>query len=114
MNLNKKCCARWSSHALCAVNHTLQNSPGEIAFRRDMFVDVLIIADLQAIQNRRQLLIDQNLIRMNRKRHDYHFRVGDRIMIRKTNNNKKTSQRIPAPVGIHWETVFLSALCFLL
>ena len=33
----------------CAVNHTMQNSPEEMVFRRDMFIDVQVIADLEAI-----------------------------------------------------------------
>ena len=33
----------------CSVNHTLQNSPGELVFRRDMFIDVPVLADLEAI-----------------------------------------------------------------
>ena len=44
-----------------AVNHTMQHTPGEIVFQRDMFLDIPVIADLVAIRERRQLLIDENL-----------------------------------------------------
>ena len=49
----------------CAVNNVLKCSPGALVFCRDMFVDVPIIADLLAIRDRRQLLIDENLRRQN-------------------------------------------------
>ena len=43
-----------------AVNHAMQHTPGETVFQRDMFLDIPVIADLVAIGNRRQLLIDKN------------------------------------------------------
>ena len=37
-------------HSLCcAVNHTMQTSPGNLVFRRDMFIDVPVHANLIAI-----------------------------------------------------------------
>ena len=40
-------------HALrCAVNHTIQTSTGELVFRRDMLMDVPMIADMDAIRGR--------------------------------------------------------------
>jgi len=51
-------------HAMrCALNHAMKTSPGALTFRRDMFVDVPIMADLIAIRNNRQQLIDTNLQR---------------------------------------------------
>ena len=42
-------------HALrCAVNHTMQTSPGALVFRRDMLMDVPLIADMDATRGRRQ------------------------------------------------------------
>ena len=46
-----------------AVNNTMQHTPGEIVFQRDMLLDIPVIADLFAIGERRQLLIDKNLRR---------------------------------------------------
>lgn len=43
-------------------------SPGAMVFRRDMFLNVPIIADLQLIRDKRQLLIDKQLVRANRRR----------------------------------------------
>ena len=51
-----------SIHATCcAVNHTMQHSPGEIVFQRDMLLDIPVIAGLVAVRERRKLLIDENL-----------------------------------------------------
>ena len=77
----------------CAVNHTMQNSPGEIVYQRDMFVDVPVLANLEAIRQRRQLIIDQNVRRQNRKRYDHHYRVGDYVMITKY-DPKKGDERL--------------------
>ena len=65
-----------------AVNHTMQHTPGEIVFQRDMLLDIPVIADLVAIRNRRQLLIDENLRRQNEKRIEYHYKVGDYVWIK--------------------------------
>ena len=65
--------------ALATTKHTLRTavsallnfqSPGTIEFHRDMLSDVPFQADLQAIQQKWQLLINQNLIRTNAKQRD--------------------------------------------
>ena len=43
-----------------AVYHTMKNSPGEIIYGQDMFVDVPIVTDLIAIREQRQALINSN------------------------------------------------------
>ena len=55
---------------ICAVNHQMQASPGGLIFNRDMLLDTPLIEDYEAIQGRRQLLIDKSLMRSNRKRID--------------------------------------------
>ena len=87
-------------HALrCAVNHTMQTSPGNLVFRRDMFIDVPVHADLIAIRDRRQELIDKNIMRHNRKRYDYHFKVGEEVMV-KTYDPTKMDERLHGPYPI--------------
>ena len=83
----------------CAVNHTMKNSPGEIVFRRDMFIDVPVLVDLETIQQRRQALIDQNLMRINQKRYDYHYQVNDYVMVKKY-DPKKGEERVHGPYQI--------------
>ena len=55
----------------CAVNHQMQASPEELVLNRDMLLDTPLIADCEAIQGRRQQLMDKILMRSNRKRIDY-------------------------------------------
>ena len=52
----------------CAVSRSLGTSPGALVFRRYMLLDLPIIVDLYQIQQRRQTIIDENLMRQNRKR----------------------------------------------
>ena len=66
----------------CEVNHTMQKSPGALVFRRDILMDVPLIADLDAIRGRRQQLIDDNLIRLNKKRADHNYSVNDIFLLR--------------------------------
>ena len=66
----------------CAVNHTMQTSPGALVFRREMLMDVHLIADLDTIRGRRQKFINDNLIRLNKKRADHNCSVNDRVLLR--------------------------------
>ena len=52
-----------SAHA--ALHHTLKITPGALVFHRDMLLDIPIIADLQLLQQRRQAVIDKNLLSAN-------------------------------------------------
>ena len=45
-------------------------------------MDVTLIADLDAIRGRRQQLIDDNLIRLNKKRADHNYSVNDIVLLR--------------------------------
>ena len=64
------------------VNHTMQHTPSEIVFQRDMLLDIPVIADLVAIRERRQLLIDENLRRQNEKGIEHHHKVRDYVWIK--------------------------------
>ena len=72
----------------CAVSQSIGTSPGNLVFRRDMFIDLPLLADLVDIQNRRQLKIDENLRRQNRKRKEYHFQAGQQVLIKTISPNK--------------------------
>jgi hypothetical protein len=61
-------------HAMRTGTHsTLGSSPGSLVFNRDMFLNIPLIADWHAVTKRREHLINENLMRENRKhrRHDY-------------------------------------------
>ena len=66
-------------HALrCSVNATLDTLLGALVYNRDMIMDVPLIANLTTIRDRRQSLIDKNLIRQNSKQIEHHWRVPGR------------------------------------
>ena len=71
-----------------AVNKTLGNSPGGIVYQRDMLLDIPLVTDMVLVQQRRQMLIDDNLMRQNRKRREYHFAVGQEVLIKEINPGK--------------------------
>ena len=82
-------CLASCMHAMrCAYNHTMQTSPGAMVFNRDMMINIPMIADINAIAERRQQLIDKNLIRLNAKRIRYNYNVGDRVMMVEYNPTK--------------------------
>ena len=45
-------------------------------------MDFPLIADLDDIRGRRQQLIDDNLIRLNKKHADHNYSVNDRVLLR--------------------------------
>ena len=64
----------------CATSSSLgNNSPGALAFGWDMFLDIPLIADILAIRNNRQLLVDRRLLRENAKRIKHDYAVGDLV-----------------------------------
>ena len=73
---------------LAAASHAIQTnvsqvtgySPGALAFHRDMFLDVPLMADLLAIREHRQLAVDENLRRVNAKCSSYNYRIADNVL----------------------------------
>ena len=47
-------------------------------------MNVPLIADLDAIRGRQKQLIDNNIIRLNKKRADHNYSVNDRVLLRVT------------------------------
>ena len=48
--------------ARAAIHSRLKISPGALAFHRDMFLDIPLIADMEILRQQRQALIDQQLM----------------------------------------------------
>ena len=67
--------------ARAVIHSTMRATPGSLAFNRDMLLNIPFIADLRLIQERREQLIDQQLMRANRSRISYDYRQGDEILI---------------------------------
>ena len=64
-----------------SIHKTYGLSPGSIVLQRDMLLPIPIIVDLQQLRHRRQVLINQNNIRENKRRRHHDYTIGDQIMI---------------------------------
>jgi len=83
----------------CAVTRALNMTPGALVFHRDMFLDVPIIGNLEAIRQRRQMIVDQDLQRSNAKRRHYDYQVGQHVFIKQWKQGKLLSRAIgPYPI----------------
>ena len=71
-----------ANHTLRAASHsTLKATPGSVAFGRNMLLNIPFQADLYALQKRRQLLIDRNLLRANNKRRAHDYQPGEKVLM---------------------------------
>jgi hypothetical protein len=70
-------------HAIrCAMHNALGMSPGAFVFQRDMFLNIPLIANLQTIQDKRQVLIDENLRRQNLKRRSFDYAINQEVLVK--------------------------------
>ena len=65
------------------VHTTLDATPAELIFGRDMILPIQIKADWDIIKNKRQKVITKSNIRENRTRIPHTYSVGDKIMLEK-------------------------------
>jgi hypothetical protein len=71
-------------HAMrAAIHSTLGSSPGSLTFKRDMFLNIPLIADWHTITQRREHLINENLIRENQKHCRYDYAPQQRVLKKK-------------------------------
>ena len=70
-----------SYSARAAIHHTLQTTLGALAFNRDMLLNIPVIADLQLLRDKRQMLIDEKLMQANRSRISYDYQPGDEVLV---------------------------------
>jgi hypothetical protein len=66
--------------ARVTIHSAMKISPGALTYQRDMLLDIPIKADLYALQQHRQLLIDKRLIEANRKRISHDYEVGQKVL----------------------------------
>lgn len=71
-----------------AIHRTLRASPGALVFQRDMILNIPIIADLETIRARRQIVIDENLRRQNLRRHQHDYQPGEQVLVLTFRPNK--------------------------
>ncbi len=87
-------------HAMrTTVATTLGSAPGALAFSRDMFLNVPLIADWQAIARSREHHVNENLRRANRKRRQYDYVVGQQVL-KKVHDPTKLGVRTDGPFTI--------------
>jgi hypothetical protein len=75
-------------NALATAMHTMQttvattlgSTPGALAFARDMFLNVPLIADWQAIARTCEHHVNENLQHANRKQRQYDYAPGQQVL----------------------------------
>ena len=60
---------------------TLQATPGQLVFNRDMIFNIQHVADWKLIRDRKQQLINKNNDKENRKRIPHDYAVGDKVLL---------------------------------
>ena len=78
--------------------HTvLGSSPGAAIFGRDMLFDIPYLVDWNKIGNRRQAQIDRDALRKNREWVDFDYEVGQKCLLRKDGNLRKSETESEGP-----------------
>ena len=78
-----------TAFAVRATYHTtLQKTPGQLIFNRDMIFNVQHTANWELIRARKQRLIVKNNTNENKKRIPHTYKVGDQVLLRKGSENK--------------------------
>jgi hypothetical protein len=87
-------------HAMqTTVSTTLGSTPGALAFAQDMFLNVPLIADWQAIARNCEHHVNENLQCANRKQHQFDYAPGQKVL-KKVHNPTKLGVRIEDPYTI--------------
>jgi transposase InsO family protein len=87
-------------HAVRAGMHsTLGSSPGSLVFNRDMFLNIPLIADWHAVTKRREHLVNENLMRENRKRRRHDYAIDNRVL-KKRHNPTRLGLRTIGPFKV--------------
>ena len=81
-----------TAFAVRSTFHTsLQSTPGELVFGRDMIFNIQHTANWEYIKQRKQRIIDLNNKRDNSKRQQHVYRVGDKVLLNRGTENKYES-----------------------
>ncbi|MDY6959585.1 MAG: integrase [Halobacteriota archaeon] len=72
---------------------TLDASPGQLVFGRDMIWNISTIANWEKIRARKQKKINENNTRENSKRIAYDYQVGEKVLINRPNPRKLETPR---------------------
>jgi hypothetical protein len=70
-----------ATHAMRTGSHTtLESSPGNLVFNREMFLNIPLIADWHAITQKHEHLINENLMHENCKRKRYDYTPNQKVL----------------------------------
>ena len=84
--------------AVRSTYHTvLKTTPGAAIFGRDMLFDIPYLADWNQIRKRRQTLVDQSCARTNKRRIDFDYTVGQKVLLTKDGILRKVEDRNKGP-----------------
>jgi hypothetical protein len=87
-------------HAMqTTIATTLGSIPGALAFAQDVFLNVLLIADWQAIACTCEHHVNENLRRANRKQRQFDYTPGQQVL-KKVHDPTKLGVRIESPYTI--------------
>ncbi len=78
------------------IAHTLGSTPGALAFARDMFLNVPLIADWQAIARTHEHHVNENLRCANRKQRQFDYAPGQQVLT-KVHDPTKLGVRTEGP-----------------
>ena len=87
--------------AMRSTYHTvLKTTPGAAIFGRDMMFDIPYIADWTDIGKHRQALVESNNARENRRRIDFDYTVGQKVLLTKDGILRKAEDKHLGPYVI--------------
>ncbi len=86
-------------HAMRTIATTSGSTPGDLAFARDMFLNMPLIADWQAIAHTREHHVNENLQFTNRKQHQFDYDPGQQVL-KKVHNPTKLEAKTEGPYTI--------------
>jgi hypothetical protein len=79
---------------ICSTYHAVLNaSPGAAKFEQDMLFNIPFIADCRNIGDYRQPQTDLNNNNLRKKRIDYDYKVGDKVLVRKEGILRKAESK---------------------
>jgi len=82
------------------VHTTLEASPAQLVYGRDMFLPIKFEADWQRIRNRRQAEMTRNNNRENRLRIPHEYKVGDQVLVQRPGTLRKMTTPRQGPYKI--------------
>ena len=84
--------------AVRSTYHTvLKTTPGAAIFGRDMLYDIPYLADWNQIGKRRQTLVDQSCAKTNKRRIDFDYAVGQKVLLTKHGILRKVEDKNKGP-----------------